>query len=317
MLYYIWTLQVLYVSASYRIFNSFFHLYPLLSRLLNDVKYYNVEKQGLLKKLAQVGDSDASQKKLINNQLDETDLATQDCISRATTAQNELYIALQNFPVDKDSNGALDKAKAVYARSSELGLKTNDKFLPASTTAPTPAPAPAPAPASESKSSSSSSSSSSSASTGLPRQERTFVAIKPDAVQRGLVGKIITRFEEKGFKLIGLKQLRPTVEQASKHYAEHEGKAFFPGLVKFFTSGPIVAMVWEGLNAVKTVRAMCGTTNPADSAPGTIRGDYGLFTGRNVIHSSDSVATAQKEIQLWLGQDIVEWDSVLEQQLYE
>ena len=133
----------------------------------------------------------------------------------------------------------------------------------------------------------------------MSNQERTFIAVKPDGVQRGLVGKIIARFEEKGFKLVALKMLTAKPELLQQHYADLSKKPFFPGLVKFMSSGPVVAMVWEGKGAVKTGRKMLGETNPADSLPGTIRGDYCIDIGRNICHGSDSVETANKEIALW------------------
>ena len=117
--------------------------------------------------------------------------------------------------------------------------------------------------------------------------ERTFVMVKPDGVQRGLIGEIISRFEHRGLKLVGAKALQLDEERAKTHYSEHEGKPFFEGLVEFITSGPVFAMVWEGKDATRQVRRMVGATDPAEAAPGTIRGDYGLDLGRNVIHASD------------------------------
>jgi nucleoside-diphosphate kinase len=129
--------------------------------------------------------------------------------------------------------------------------------------------------------------------------ERTFIAIKPDGVQRNLVGEIIGRFEKKGYKLVGLKLVRVTQELAETHYAEHKGKNFFPGLVKFITSGPVVALVFEGKGVIAGARLLIGATNPANSTPGTIRGDLAVDVGRNIIHGSDSVDSATKEIALW------------------
>lgn len=137
----------------------------------------------------------------------------------------------------------------------------------------------------------------------MANQERTFIAVKPDGVQRGLVGKIIARFEEKGFKLVALKMLKASTNLLEQHYADLSKKPFFPGLVKFMSSGPVVAMVWEGKGVVKTGRKMLGETNPADSLPGTIRGDYCIDIGRNICHGSDSVDTANKEIALWFKDD--------------
>lgn len=132
-----------------------------------------------------------------------------------------------------------------------------------------------------------------------PPQERSFIMIKPDGVNRGLVMDILKRLEQKGYKLVGIKVLVPSRELASKHYAEHEGKPFFEKLVAFLSSGAVVATVWEGPEIVKTGRQMIGATNPLASAPGTIRGDYGISVGRNIIHGSDAVESAQKEIALW------------------
>lgn len=129
--------------------------------------------------------------------------------------------------------------------------------------------------------------------------ERTLFLIKPDAVERGLIGEIIARFERRGFAVRGLKRVRVTEQQAAEHYVEHVGKPFYPELVEFITSGPVVAMVIEGLGAVATVRSMMGATNPLDSAPGTIRGDYALDLGRNVVHGSDSVESAAREVAIF------------------
>ncbi|PYI12225.1 nucleoside diphosphate kinase [Aspergillus sclerotiicarbonarius CBS 121057] len=131
--------------------------------------------------------------------------------------------------------------------------------------------------------------------------EQTFIAIKPDGVQRGLVGPILSRFENRGFKLVALKLVSPGKEHLEKHYADLKEKPFFPGLVSYMLSGPICAMVWEGRDAVKTGRTILGATNPLASAPGTIRGDYAIDVGRNVCHGSDSVENAQKEIALWFS----------------
>ncbi|SRR5579871_1954672 len=129
--------------------------------------------------------------------------------------------------------------------------------------------------------------------------ERTFVMIKPDAVARGLTAPILDRLLRRGFVLRGMRLLRVTAEQAADHYAEHEGKPFYPGLIDFITSGPVVAMVLEGPAAVSTVRTLMGATDPLQSAPGTIRGDFALELGENVVHGSDSVASAEREIAIY------------------
>mmetsp|Transcript_22531 Transcript_22531/g.17029 ORF Transcript_22531/g.17029 Transcript_22531/m.17029 type:complete len:156 (-) Transcript_22531:47-514(-) len=139
-------------------------------------------------------------------------------------------------------------------------------------------------------------------------RERTFIMVKPDGVQRGLVGEIISRFEKKGFKLVALKMTAPGKEHFEKHYADLSARPFFPGLVAYASSGPVVGMVWEGNDAVTTGRKMLGATKPSDSAPGTIRGDLCIDVGRNIIHGSDSVESANKEIDLWFQkEEIASW----------
>jgi nucleoside-diphosphate kinase len=138
--------------------------------------------------------------------------------------------------------------------------------------------------------------------------ERTFIAIKPDGVQRALIGEIIGRFERKGFTLVGLKLLHPSRELAESHYAVHKERPFFAGLVEFITSGPVVAMVWEGDGVVAAARNIIGATNPLTSPPGTIRGDLGINIGRNLIHGSDAIDTANSEIALWFKpEELTAW----------
>jgi len=138
--------------------------------------------------------------------------------------------------------------------------------------------------------------------------ERTFVAIKPDGVQRGLIAEILGRFETKGFKLVGLKQLTPSKALAEKHYGVHKDRPFFSGLVDFITSGPVVAMVWEGEGVIASARKLIGATKPLEAEPGTIRGDLAVNIGRNVIHGSDGSDTASFEINLWFqDEELVEW----------
>ena len=129
--------------------------------------------------------------------------------------------------------------------------------------------------------------------------ERTFVAIKPDGVERNLIGEIISRFEKKGFKIVGLKMLHMSRALAEEHYAEHEGKSFYENLVNFISSGPIVAMVIEGINAVSEVRKLVGSTDPQQAQPGTIRADYAMVKESNIIHASDCRDSAQREITLF------------------
>ncbi|MBO2534748.1 nucleoside-diphosphate kinase [Rummeliibacillus suwonensis] len=133
--------------------------------------------------------------------------------------------------------------------------------------------------------------------------QKTFLMVKPDGVQRQLVGDIVDRFERKGFVLRGAKLMQITKELAEKHYAEHADKPFFGELVEFITSGPVFAMVWEGENVISVARLMMGATNPEQSAPGTIRGDYSTTVSHNVIHGSDSLASAEREIGLFFRED--------------
>ena len=130
-------------------------------------------------------------------------------------------------------------------------------------------------------------------------KEQTFIMIKPDAVQRGLIGDIISRFEKKGIKIVAMKMVDVDRKLAEQHYAVHKGKPFFEPTVEYITSSPVVAMVLEGINAIDMVRGMMGKTNPQEAPLGTIRGDYGQFIGRNIVHGSDGPDTAQKEISLW------------------
>lgn len=133
--------------------------------------------------------------------------------------------------------------------------------------------------------------------------ERTFLMVKPDGVQRSLIGEITSRFEKKGFKLVGAKLMKIDQELAAKHYQEHKEKPFFGELVDFITSGPVFAMVWEGNNVVQIARNMMGKTNPADATQGTVRGDYGISLGMNIIHGSDSLESAAREINLFFSEE--------------
>lgn len=147
--------------------------------------------------------------------------------------------------------------------------------------------------------------------------ERTFVMIKPGAVQREYVGEIISRFEKKGVKIVGLKLMRMSRELAEKHYEEHKGKVFFDGLIDTITAGPIIAMVMEGQNIVEIVRKMAGATKPIDALPGTIRGDYVLDVGQNVIHTSDSLLNAEREIKIFFNDnELLKYNLATEEWIY-
>ncbi|MDJ0591071.1 MAG: nucleoside-diphosphate kinase [Pleurocapsa sp. MO_226.B13] len=148
--------------------------------------------------------------------------------------------------------------------------------------------------------------------------ERTFIMIKPDGVQRHLTGEIIHRFERKGFTLVGLKMMQVPRELAEKHYAVHRERPFFNGLIEFITSAPVIAMAWEGENVVSAARNLIGATNPTTADPGSIRGDFGVSIGRNLIHGSDAIETAQTEIALWFTPDeLLSWKPVRQSWLYE
>jgi len=148
--------------------------------------------------------------------------------------------------------------------------------------------------------------------------EKTFVMIKPDGIQRRLVGNIIARFEKAGIKIVAMKFLRISKKMAEKHYAIHKGKPFYDGLIKYITSGPVLAMVLEGNNVIERVRKMVGATDPKDAMPGTIRGDYAQEIGRNIVHASDSLKTAQHEIKLWFNEEeIVDYSLTDEKWLFE
>lgn len=148
--------------------------------------------------------------------------------------------------------------------------------------------------------------------------ERTLIIVKPDGVQRGLIGTVLSRFEQRGLKLIGLKLIQITPELAEQHYGVHKGKPFYPGLVQYITSGPVVVGVVEGPKAISIVRTMMGSTNAAEAAPGTIRGDYALEISFNIIHGSDSPETAAFEINLYFKPDeLVNYQLAADQWIYE
>ncbi|PSQ50683.1 nucleoside-diphosphate kinase [Halobacteriales archaeon SW_7_65_23] len=154
----------------------------------------------------------------------------------------------------------------------------------------------------------------------MSEYERTFVMVKPDGVQRGLIGEVISRLEDRGLTLVGAKFMQIDEDLAHDHYAEHEDKPFFDGLVSFITAGPVMAMVWEGQDAARQVRRMMGATDPAEAQPGTIRGDLGLDLGRNVIHGSDheDPGANEREIDLFFDDDeLVGWEQIDEGWLYE
>ncbi len=148
--------------------------------------------------------------------------------------------------------------------------------------------------------------------------ERTLVLVKPDGVQRGLIGEIIARLERRGLKLVAAKFMQVSRELAEQHYAVHKGKPFYEGLIEYITSAPVMAMVWEGPNAVAAVRQTMGATRPTEAAPGTIRHDFGLEIGRNLTHASDSPENGEKEVALWFKpEEIVSWNRDLDRWYFE
>ncbi|CAG9623612.1 nucleoside-diphosphate kinase [Sutcliffiella rhizosphaerae] len=147
--------------------------------------------------------------------------------------------------------------------------------------------------------------------------EKTFLMVKPDGVQRNLIGEIVSRFERKGFQLVGAKLMQIPTELAQEHYGEHKERPFFGELVDFITSGPVFAMVWQGENVIATARQMMGATNPKDAITGTIRGDFGVIVGKNIIHGSDSPESAEREIGLFFkGEGLVEYKRDVDNWIY-
>jgi len=148
--------------------------------------------------------------------------------------------------------------------------------------------------------------------------EKTFVLVKPDGVQRGLIGEVIKRLETRGLQLVGAKFMQVSRELAETHYGIHKDKPFYQSLIQYITSAPVMAMVWQGKNAVAAVRQTMGATNPLESSPGSVRHDFGLDIGRNITHASDSPENGEKETALWFKpEELVEWDRSLEPWYYE
>ena len=148
--------------------------------------------------------------------------------------------------------------------------------------------------------------------------ERTLIIVKPDAVQRGLTGEIIRRFEQRGLKIVGMKFMEVPRELAEKHYAEHVGKGFYEGLVSYITASPVVVIAFEGTNAVAAARGTIGSTKPHESTAGSIRGDFGLEVGRNLVHGSDGVESANRELALWFSEgELASWDRSTDPWVFE
>jgi len=148
--------------------------------------------------------------------------------------------------------------------------------------------------------------------------ETTLVFLKPDAVQRGLTGRILTRFEDKGLRIIASKMIHVPKDRAQQHYAEHEGKPFYPTLINFVTSGPVLVLAIRGDDAVSVCRTLMGKTNGKEAAPGTIRGDFGMSPGYNLVHGSDSVESAQRELKMWFDQaELLDYQLTAERWVYE
>jgi len=148
--------------------------------------------------------------------------------------------------------------------------------------------------------------------------ERSLVLVKPDGVQRGLIGEAISRFERRGLRLVAAKFIWVSKELAEAHYAEHKGKDFYDGLITYITSAPVMAMVWEGPNAILAIRQTVGSTRPYEAAPGTIRHDFALEVGRNLIHASDKLESSEREVALWFKKDeLVEWTRAVDAWVFE
>ena len=148
--------------------------------------------------------------------------------------------------------------------------------------------------------------------------ERTLVLVKPDGVQRGLIGEVILRLERRGLRLVAAKFIQVSQELAETHYAIHKGKPFYDGLIKYITSAPVMAMVWEGPRAIAAVRQTMGSTRPWEAAPGTVRHDFALEVGRNLTHASDSVENGQAEVALWFKpEELVEWTRATDEWIFE
>ena len=148
--------------------------------------------------------------------------------------------------------------------------------------------------------------------------EQTLVLIKPDGVQRGLIGEVTSRLERRGLRLVGAKFLQVSQELAETHYAIHKGKPFYDGLIHYITSSPVMAMVWEGPNAIAAVRQTMGVTKPTEAAPGSVRHDFGLEVGRNLTHASDSVENGELEVALWFkSQELVTWERDTDRWIFE
>lgn len=148
--------------------------------------------------------------------------------------------------------------------------------------------------------------------------ERTLVLVKPDGVQRGLIGEVLSRLEHRGLRLVAAKFMQVSKQLAETHYAIHKGKPFYDGLIQYITSAPVMAMVWEGPNAVAAVRQTMGATRPTEAAPGTLRHDFALEVGRNLTHASDEPTNAEKEVALWFKkEELVDWKRQVDQWIFE
>ena len=151
----------------------------------------------------------------------------------------------------------------------------------------------------------------------MNNMETTYVMVKPDGVQRGLIGEIIGRFERKGLKLVGLKSVVPSRETAETHYAVHAERPIYTGHINYVTSGPVVCMAWNGKDAISVARTLIGATNGREASPGTIRGDFGMDMGYNMIHGSDAADTAEFELGLWFPEGLMDWEQTITSWVYE
>jgi len=245
---------------------------------------------------------------------------------KATDSDNVDLFASDEEPVEKPVPKKVEKTKPAPSKASKAEKKAAPAVKENKPAAPKPQPSQKPAPpakdAAEKKEEVSSQQHSGYEGESLYQNaangQRSFIMLKPDAVHRGLVGEIVARFERKGYKMVAMKFMQASQELLKNHYADLSKKPFFPELIRYMSSGPVVPMVWEGVNVVKTGRMMLGETNPRDSLPGTIRGDYCIDVGRNIIHGSDSVESAKREIAMWFSEaELPKWRPVATPWIYE
>lgn len=289
-------------------------------RMGKDVRMYETERAEIEAKIQKIkgenGDVHTIQHQI--NLLSETNATLGDTRVRALDALRDLYKVLKAYPADDDE--AKDASASIVALSvifTPAELQEQGIVVPGAEQKQQQQQAQAVVAVVSEEKKEYAAGSAVAGQSGTQR-ERTFIAIKPDGVQRNLIGRIIRRFEEKGFKLVAIKITKPTLQQANTHYIDLKGKKFYNDLCTYFSSGPILAMAWEGSGVIKAGRALLGATNPADSLPGTIRGDYCVDVGRNICHGSDGPESAKRELEFWFKpDDVCEYAQNAHSWLYE